>query len=145
MVSRDFFAWHDVFGASLEEHGIELTEHHALQVWQWIDEQPARLEALVAEAEDGVSGFVLFHETVQPRSGDTVFVIDDLYVVRSARHGGVAGELIGAVDALASERGASGIRIESDDDEELAEALQDRQVTPRRAVVHTLVPTSNGA
>lgn len=145
VVSRDFFAWHDVFGASLEEHGIELTEHHALQVWQWIDERPARLEALVAEAEGAINGFVLFHEAVQPKSGDTVFVVDDLYVVRSARRNGVAGELIGAVDALANERGASGLRVEAGDDEEIAEVLQDRQVAPRRAVVHTLVTSTNGA
>lgn len=123
VVSRDFFAWHDVFGAYLEEQGISLTEHHALQVWQWIDESPARLEALVAEAGGSLSGFIHFHESVDPSMGTTRLTIVDLYVDSRFRRGGVAGELLGAVDALAAERGVSGVRLEADVDDEVAQLL----------------------
>ena len=146
MTSRDFFAWHDVFGAFREERGVELTERHALQVWQWIVEQPTRLEALVAESEGALIGFVHFRETVQPRSGDVALTVDDVYVVKSSRRNGVAGELVGAAAALASERGAVGIRLEAGEDDEIAQLLQDRAGAPTRTIVYTLADlTERGA
>ncbi|MGO2111329.1 MAG: GNAT family N-acetyltransferase [Pseudoclavibacter sp.] len=109
IVRGDFFAWHDAFAAFLAESGQQVTETHALRVWQWLESTPARLEAFIALLGDRVVGLLHFHETVVPASGNVEFQLQDLYEDPEVRMRGVGDELIGAVYAEAARRGISRI------------------------------------
>lgn len=106
----DFFAWHDLFGAYLEESGLDITDRHALQVWHWISADPRKLEALVATRDGALLGFAHFHETVNPRTASLEVFIDDVYVLSRRERDDLGDELFAAVHAEAIERGASHLR-----------------------------------
>jgi GNAT superfamily N-acetyltransferase len=69
-------------------------------------EAPAA-EALIAEAEGSAVGFALFHGTFSTWECRPGLWLEDLYVRPQGRRGGVGGALLGAVAAIAVERGCA--------------------------------------
>ncbi|GGA75606.1 hypothetical protein GCM10011490_27990 [Pseudoclavibacter endophyticus] len=126
-ISRgDFFGWHDAFAAFLAESGQQLSETHALRVWQWLEARPARLEGLIALLDDRVVGILHFQETVVPQTGTVEFQLQDLYVAPDVRMRGINDELIGAVYAEAERRGVDRISTFTPGDDEASIRYWDR-------------------
>lgn len=136
--SSDFFAWHDLFGAYLEESGLDITDQHALQVWHWIAANPRKLEAFVALRDGMMLGFAHFHELANPRTAGLELFIDDVYVLSRRERDGLGDELFAAVHAAAIERGASRLRWTSCASNSLQQRFASRYGRPAGSNVYEL-------
>jgi ribosomal protein S18 acetylase RimI-like enzyme len=82
---------------------------------RFLSERLARAESVVylAEKESTVLGFMQLYPTFASLSMKPWWVLYDLYVIPSARHGGVASLLLDRAKQLARETGADGISLET--------------------------------
>ncbi|MDQ1530232.1 MAG: hypothetical protein QOE37_337 [Microbacteriaceae bacterium] len=122
---RDFFAWYELFTEYAANAGIQLTDEHAMRVWTHLQSDAAR--AVVATDETGAT-VGLAHFVVADRllQGDTVLMIEDLFVSPASRRTGVATALIEHVRTRAEEEHRATVRWVSRKDDPAAAALQER-------------------
>jgi GNAT superfamily N-acetyltransferase len=122
---RDFFAWYELFTEYAAGAGIQLDDEHAMRVWTRLQEDDA---AGVLAADDDGTTVGLAHFVVVDRllQGDTVFMIEDLYVTESARRGGVATALIEHVRTRAEAEHRATVRWVSREDDPAAKALEEK-------------------
>jgi len=92
----------------------ELAEHEQLsQYFQLTHETltrycftaPARLEILVAVADEGIVGYATYMAQLSPWAGREYLFVDDVYVVASQRSSGVGSLLMKRIGEIATQRG----------------------------------------
>jgi GNAT superfamily N-acetyltransferase len=122
---REFFAWYELFTEYAEDAGIELTDEHAMRVWTRLHTDEAH--GGVAVDESGATVGLVHVEIVERLlQGDTVAMIEDLFVAPRARRTGVATALIEHVRTRAEREQRAAVRWLSREDDPAARALQER-------------------
>ena len=81
---------------------------------------------LVAERGEGAVGFVQLYPLLSSVRVRRILVLNDLYVVESARRGGVAEALLREAETLAREAGALRLVLETGEDNRAAQRLYEK-------------------
>ncbi|MGN6743047.1 MAG: GNAT family N-acetyltransferase [Amnibacterium sp.] len=125
LTERDFFAWYALFTEYAASADIRLTDEHAMRVWTRLQSEDAH--GVVAVDEDGETvGLIHFIGMERLLHGDSVYLVEDLYVAEQARRSGVATALVEHVRTRAEDEGRASVRWVSRADDAAANALQDR-------------------
>lgn len=125
LTERDFFAWYALFTEYAASADIELTDEHAMRVWTRLQSDDAH--GVVAADEGGETvGLVHFIGLERLLQGDSVFLIEDLFVAEQARRTGVATALVEHVRTRAEDEGRAAVRWVAKSDDLAAKALQDK-------------------
>lgn len=121
LTSADFFAWRS-FVADVHEGSSSMSDHDALGIWQRIVAVPAQLHGLIAESGGRFEAVLFFHEQLQPSTGASRVVIDEISVREPAREAALRTTLLAAVVDAAEALGASAVRwnVDSHDAEGIA-------------------------
>ncbi len=108
---EDYESWCLLYAAYAEFYAVRQTSAMRDQVWQWLQQSPPVIYALVAENVEGqVLGFLHYRVFVRPLAASLGAYVDDLFVVPEARGQGVAQQLIQAVAQIGRENKWSVIR-----------------------------------
>ncbi|MDQ1512453.1 MAG: hypothetical protein QOC59_295 [Microbacteriaceae bacterium] len=122
---REFFAWYELFTEYAADAGIELTDEQAMRVWTTLHTDEAH--GAVAVDETGATVGLAHVEIVERLlQGDTVAMIEDLFVAPRARRTGVATALIEHVRTRAEQEHRATVRWVCREDDPAARALQER-------------------
>lgn len=111
------------------------------QVWSWIHDQSAELEAFVAVDETGrVVGLAHFRQFTRPLSATNGGFLDDLFVDPSVRGSSAARSLLLALRDEARQRNWSVIRWITADDNYRARGLYDKVATRTHWITYDMKP-----
>jgi GNAT superfamily N-acetyltransferase len=124
---EDYDGWCLLYAAYAAFYAVSQTQAMRDQVWQWLQQSPAVIYALVAEnAEGQVLGFLHYRLFVRPLAAALGAYVDDLFVTPDARGQGVAQQLIQAVAQIGRENNWSVIRWMTAEDNLRARACYDK-------------------
>ena len=119
--------WDALYHAYAVFYEVEQTEEMRDRVWSWLHDPTHQTCGLVAVAEDGrLIGITHYRPYARPLSAAMGCFLDDLFVSPQARGSGAAAALIGAVKAIAAERGWSVVRWITADNNYRARSLYDK-------------------
>lgn len=128
LVERDFFAWYSLFAEYAASAGVPVTDESVMRVWTAL--QSDRAYGAIAKDSAGTT-VGLAHALVFERltSGETGYVVEDVYVAPASRRQGVATSLVEHVRSHAEAERRGTLRWVTRPDDAAAAALQHRFAT----------------
>ena len=124
---QDYDCWCQLYGAYAAFYAVSQTQAMREQVWQWLQQSPPIIYALVAvNAEGEILGFLHYRLFARPLAASIGAYVDDLFVVPEARGQGIAQQLIQAVAHIGRENKWSVIRWMTAADNLRARACYDK-------------------
>ncbi len=119
--------WGELFAGYARFYEVKPDGERDERVFAWLLDPAHELEALVAvDDADAPVAFAHVREYADALLGGRALYLDDLYTDPDARGTGAGTALLGAVRALAKERGIGVIRWITADDNATAQSLYDR-------------------
>jgi GNAT superfamily N-acetyltransferase len=128
LVERDFFAWYTLFAEYAASTGVQPTDENVMRVWAALQSDQA-YGAIAKDASGATVG--LAHAMVFERltSGETGYVVEDVFVSPSSRQQGVATSLVEHLRSHAEAERRSTLRWVTRSGDAAAAALQQRFAT----------------
>ncbi|MER6447209.1 GNAT family N-acetyltransferase [Streptomyces venezuelae] len=137
----DFPQWRALYRGYADFYGVEQSEEAATTVWSWVTDPGHEVGALVAEDTEGrLLGLAHYRPFARPLSATVGCYLDDLFVAPQYRGSGAADLLLGALRALAAERGWSVVRWITADDNHRARSKYDQVATRTMWVTYDMAP-----
>lgn len=133
-------AWKLLYQGYATFYGRKLSDAHAARVWGWLFDPAHELEGLVALVDGAPRGLAHFRRMPSPLRGADIGFLDDLFVAPEARGLALGEALIGAVAAVARERGWGVVRWITADDNYRARGLYDRLARKTSWNLYELAP-----
>ncbi len=124
---EDRAGWDRLYQGYAAFYKVTQTPEMRDKVWSWIMDPAQTTEGLIAVNDAGQAvGLAHFRAYARPLSASTGGFLDDLFVDPDARGGRVAAQLIGAIRAIAEQRGWSVLRWITAEDNYRARSLYDQ-------------------
>ncbi|WP_029148777.1 GNAT family N-acetyltransferase [Methylophilus sp. 5] len=124
---QDYECWCQLYAAYAAFYGVTQTQAMRDQVWQWIQQSPPVISALVAvSANNHLLGFLHYRLFVRPLAAALGAYVDDVFVLPEARGQGVAQQLIATVAQIGQENHWTVIRWMTAKDNLPARACYDK-------------------
>ncbi len=124
---EDRAGWDRLYQGYAAFYKVTQTPEMRDKVWSWIMDPAQTTEGLIAVNDAGEAvGLAHFRAYARPLSASTGGFLDDLFVDPDARGGRVAAQLIGAIRAIAEQRGWSVLRWITAEDNYRARGLYDQ-------------------
>lgn len=124
---QDYDDWCLLYAAYAEFYAVKQTQTMRDQVWQWLQQSPPVIYALVAvNTERQILGLLHYRIFARPLAATLGAYVDDLFVVPAARGQGIAQQLIQAVAEIGQESRWSVIRWMTAKDNMRARACYDK-------------------
>ncbi len=124
---EDRAGWDRLYQGYAAFYKVTQTPEMRDKVWSWIMDPAQTTEGLIAVNDAGQAvGLAHFRAYARPLSASTGGFLDDLFVDPDARGGRVAAQLIGAIRAIAEQRGWSVLRWITAEDNYRARGLYDQ-------------------
>ncbi len=124
---EDRAGWDRLYQGYAAFYKVTQTPEMRDKVWSWIMDPAQTTEGLIAVNDAGQTvGLAHFRAYARPLSASTGGFLDDLFVDPDARGGRVAAQLIGAIRAIAEQRGWSVLRWITAEDNYRARGLYDQ-------------------
>ncbi|MFF8818850.1 MULTISPECIES: GNAT family N-acetyltransferase [Leucobacter] len=98
-------------------------------VWGWLHDPAHETRGLVAELGGEIVGLAHYRRFARPLVGSTGIYLDDLFTTPAARGKGAASALIGRLEEIARDEGATLVRWITADSNATARGLYDKLAT----------------
>ena len=133
--------WELLYAGYAQFYRSEQTPAMRQQVWSWIHDESAELEAFVAVDENGKAvGLAHFRQFTRPLSATKGGFLDDLFVDPIVRGSSAARSLLLALRDEARRRNWSVIRWITADDNYRARGLYDKVATRTHWITYDMKP-----
>jgi len=139
-VSAERYAeWRQHYGRYREALGDPVDDAIAPAVWSWLLARTHGLEGLLAiDDADRLAGFAHFRPFPRTMHANEACFLDDLWVDEPQRGKGLAEALIGAVCAIARERGWTEVRWVTEEHNARARRVYERVATDGRLITYRI-------
>lgn len=109
-------------------------------VWGWVTDERHELRGIVAELDGRIVGVAHYRSFARPLAASTGIYLDDLFTQAEARGHGVGTALLGRLQEIARDEGASVVRWITAEDNATARSLYDQLATQTPWVTYDLAP-----